>query len=327
MNELHHEVVPPVVALGVVMLLAGSVTVWLSIVYRLIHGLPVLPFERRRPVPWRGIDLAAVLLIYLLLMFWTVYAVQRGLGLELGNPPRAPAPKAVGVEREPPADEAAGGARKRQVDHPVFILLRQQSGPGTLLFVLVVAGVIVPIAEEFTFRLLIQGWLEAIEQRWRRRIALGRRLGRGVLPVTFVAAMFALMHWRTAGPPPDMRAFILLLAVDSLVKIFTLGFAVWLIWHQRGAMAADFGFVPQRLPEDLGLGLLAFLACVPPVLLIQNLASNLLPEWLAPDPIALFFFALALGILYYRTHRIVPSMVLHMALNMTSVAITWLLVA
>jgi membrane protease YdiL (CAAX protease family) len=38
----------------------------------------------------------------------------------------------------------------------------------------------------------------------------------------------------------------------------------------------------------------------------------------AADPIALFVFALMLGVLYLRTHRIGPSIVAHMGLNLTS---------
>jgi len=40
---------------------------------------------------------------------------------------------------------------------------------------------------------------------------------------------------------------------------------------------------------------------------------------LAPDPIPLFLLALVFGVLYHRTHRIVPSLVLHMAFNATSI--------
>jgi membrane protease YdiL (CAAX protease family) len=36
---------------------------------------------------------------------------------------------------------------------------------------------------------------------------------------------------------------------------------------------------------------------------------------------------LVLGLLYYRTHRIVPSVVLHMSLNLTTLAMAWLAAA
>ena len=43
-----------------------------------------------------------------------------------------------------------------------------------------------------------------------------------------------------------------------------------------------------------------------------------------PDAISLFLLALALGWLYQRTHRLMPSVVLHLCLNATSMALLWL---
>jgi membrane protease YdiL (CAAX protease family) len=80
---------------------------------------------------------------------------------------------------------------------------------------------------------------------------------------------------------------------------------------------ADFGIEPRAVGRDFGLGLAAFLAVAPPIYVLQMS----LVKWVSPgtaDPISLFFFALVLGILYYRTHRIVPAIALHMALNGTS---------
>ena len=47
--------------------------------------------------------------------------------------------------------------------------------------------------------------------------------------------------------------------------------------------------------------------------------KELLPDIAVADPIPILFLAMALGILYYRTHRIVPSLVLHMAFNAAGV--------
>ena len=35
-----------------------------------------------------------------------------------------------------------------------------------------------------------------------------------------------------------------------------------------------------------------------------------------PDPVPLFFFALGVGLLYQRTHRIMPSLIVHLLLNL-----------
>jgi len=43
-----------------------------------------------------------------------------------------------------------------------------------------------------------------------------------------------------------------------------------------------------------------------------------------PTPVPLFFLALVLGYLYYRTHRVLPCIVMHMCLNGCSMWIAWL---
>jgi hypothetical protein len=42
-----------------------------------------------------------------------------------------------------------------------------------------------------------------------------------------------------------------------------------------------------------------------------------------PEPIPLFFLALVLGYLYYRTHRIVPSIVAHAVFNLFTMIVLW----
>jgi membrane protease YdiL (CAAX protease family) len=71
---------------------------------------------------------------------------------------------------------------------------------------------------------------------------------------------------------------------------------------------------------------LAFLTIAAPLYLLQfAIAMVTIPRGIAPDPFTLFPFALVLGYLYYRTHRIVPSMALHLALNGTSLLLAWIL--
>ncbi|MEK6249967.1 MAG: CPBP family intramembrane metalloprotease, partial [Planctomycetales bacterium] len=42
-----------------------------------------------------------------------------------------------------------------------------------------------------------------------------------------------------------------------------------------------------------------------------------------PDPVPIFLFSLALGYLYFKTHRILPCIITHMALNALSMLILW----
>ena len=58
--------------------------------------------------------------------------------------------------------------------------------------------------------------------------------------------------------------------------------------------------------------------------LLADGESHLADNLVAPDPVPLFFFALALGYLYQRTHRLAPSVALHVAFNAIPVISFWL---
>ena len=95
----------------------------------------------------------------------------------------------------------------------------------------------------------------------------------------------------------------------------------------HGSDGADFGFVPAKLWADVRLGLVAALAVVGPIQLLQVLLQTfVMPKEVAADPLSIFVFAAVLGTLYCRTHRIVPGITLHVALNLTSLTLAWLAV-
>jgi len=89
--------------------------------------------------------------------------------------------------------------------------------------------------------------------------------------------------------------------------------------RMRGVTWADLGVVPRKLLADVKLGLLASAATIPPVLLLFLLCQSVFPKSVTPDPVPLFFLALALGVLCYRTRRIAPAIVLHAAFNTVGV--------
>ncbi len=127
------------------------------------------------------------------------------------------------------------------------------------------------------------------------------------------------MHFRVTGPQPGLRATQLMLAGNVVAGLLTILLAVSLVHWRVGATAADLGWSPRKLLADVGLGLATFVAISVPIFVAQFVLKRSLPEDIAPDPLTLFFLALVLGMLYYRTHRITPSLVVHAALNATSV--------
>ncbi len=54
-------------------------------------------------------------------------------------------------------------------EHPVQQLLTKDSSPRMLVLCVVSAVAVAPLAEEFLFRVLLQGWMEAVVLRWRQQ--------------------------------------------------------------------------------------------------------------------------------------------------------------
>jgi hypothetical protein len=187
------------------------------------------------------------------------------------------------------------------------------------------AVVVAPVAEEFFFRVLLQGWLEKVERTWRRRLPMLRRwMPLGAMPILISSTVFAGQHFREEAPMVNVDLFMLLLACDGIARILTIIFSILFLHWRVGATAIDFGWAPKNILADVRLGLITFAAIAVPIYGCMIAVSQLLPKKFAPDPIPIFFFAIALGLLYNRTHRAAPSIAVHMALNAASLAMVYL---
>jgi membrane protease YdiL (CAAX protease family) len=273
------------------------------ITVRWFRGLPLLPYQPRRPVPWTGIDVVLIVLVYVFIP----PLVMRASGTRLDVP---------AVAQSKTAEDAP-----LDTSHPLQRVLSKKSPtawPVAICAVLTI--VIIPITEELVFRLLLQGWLESVERQLRRRVAWLRRIVVGAMPVTTVAILFAAMHIRTPQPrvEPSTEVIMTLVvrAAASLVIVAVL--ACWLKFA-AGAKLADFGIVPCKVAGDIRIGLLAFLAVTVPAYAVMFGVSQLVPKNVVADPIPILLLGLTFGVLYYRTHRIVPSIALHMAFNAVGV--------
>jgi membrane protease YdiL (CAAX protease family) len=293
--------------------------------------------EPRRAVPWNGWDVLVVLGAFVLFFGTTVFTARWALGIRVG-PEGNPSPRGSQAASSLGADRAAAvkkthpapteSEKEKTAMHPLLVALGQRHQPGTLLLCGFAAVLAAPLAEEFFFRLLLQGWLETIESCWRKRLRLLRLLP-GLVPVLLVSALFAAMHFRKEEElPANVDPLLAQLVLSGLAELLTVVFAVVYLRSHRGATAADLGFVPRMLPRDLALGLAAILCSMPLLMFIQAAAGIVLKKIgadVAADPFTLFFFALVTGILYFRTHRIVPSIVMHVAFNATELAAAWYL--
>jgi membrane protease YdiL (CAAX protease family) len=271
--------------------------------YRLDRRRPVLRVEPRRAVPWTGWD---VLVIFGVYVACSVAVVNVGVTLFHLNPAVAPV-------IENPND--------LERSHAVARLVSGAQDWRIIAVCSLVAVVIAPVTEELLFRLFLQGWFEKSDRTLRRRLPMLAEWFRwGTLPVVVTSALFALPHFRSEPVKFDPNLFLLLLVSDGIAKSTAVVVGLLIARRVRGASWADLGWQPERLLPDVVLGVVVFAAVSIPIYLVQFALIRLLPPGWTPDPIPLFFFALALGTLYLRTHRIVPSIAAHMGLNGISMA-------
>lgn len=217
--------------------------------------------------------------------------------------------------------------------HPVTTLLSENSD-GWTIFVCVFAAVIVaPIAEEFLFRVVLQGWLEAAVAQWRadptaafigHRAASPSRIAPigASLPVPLGAGLPTPPTPSTAGLPDTApSAAMRMPTVDAVARTIDLAApAVDAASPHQSPQAAGVDS-PKVVPET---GILYepgthWQSLLP--MLVSSMLFALMHLGHGPDPIPLFVLAMILGYLYQRTHRLWPCIVLHMCLNGTSLIV------
>jgi len=307
---------------------------------RLRRGQAVLPRQPRQPVPW---GLGEVLLIaagYVGLWVAAHMADRAVFGplpspaavSAVAAPKGASAPTGTGRAHAGSGQTAGAGEPRPgrgDVDHRLIRLLRQRPHWATLLEALVVAAVIAPVVEEFLFRLVLQGYLESVESKLRRYLGFSPR-AEGALAVLLASVFFAALHYREAEPPVHAEALVREFRCQAAASVATLLYGLIFLRGLSGATLEDLGIRRRMIGSDVRLGLGAFLIVAAPMYGMQIALALILPalvsKAIAPDPITLALFALVLGTLYCRTHRIVPSITLHMALNATSVLLAWMTV-
>jgi membrane protease YdiL (CAAX protease family) len=290
---------------------------WFFLANRAKVTKSILPrYEPRHSVPWTGLDLMAIVLFYVFMLV----TIPR---LLFGPPTIGEQPERDGGPRiEQPAAPQTQEVKKTTV-HPLAQLLKDKD-PKILLLCFLVGVVIVPIFEEFFFRVLFTGWLLAVERRWRRK--WGRfRIPRAVLPIGITSLIFASLHFRSESPEIKETNLVLSMGILAAVSIVTFVFSIAWINIRHGACLRDFGWDASKWQEDFGTGAIAYFAIALPIYALQVFLGNVLPEGFAPDPIVLFFFAVVLSTLYFRTSRILPSIVMHMMLNAGSLSLAWAL--
>ena len=263
--------------------LLGTIYAWIFLCQRYLSGQPVLPaYEPRRHARWSGLDMLVVFLCYLFLIFAIqagAYLVEKATGRVLLQHAEAA-----------PAAKPKQAVRTLTTEHPLAQSLREKDMLALALAVLV-GAIIAPISEELFFRVLLIGWLESSERRWRRRESLLRRLPRGLLPIVLSSLVFACPHFRRASPEAEPSSLIFSLCAAGIVGVVSTVFSLgWVHW-QSGATAKDLGWDRDRFRQDVATGATAFFAIVMPIYALQiDLREYVVPKAYAarPDPPVLF---------------------------------------
>ncbi len=355
--------------LFLVVVVAGSLTVWSEIVAKWRRGEPLVAWQPRWPVPWTALHVLLGITIYL--GFQTLggqiaYQWSRGTATEVAaatapaddDPnkgastsddakdaktaaPSGPAKPTASHESSSERfvgndDGSINDAVPPQPDvtaHPLARLIVERRSVWVLILALAAAAVVAPLTEEFFFRVLIGGWLEAREAEWRRRLVILRLLPRGTVPIVGSALPFALAHARGAQPEFDATATTAIMTGITIGNVASLAAAMALVRSSAGASWQDLGISVRQIVPDAVVGVKAVLAIVIPMYLVQVALyfvflhlhrAGVVSEMIAPDPVPIFLLALVLGYLYFRTHRYAPSVIAHMTFNATSLALVLL---
>lgn len=241
-------------------------------------------------VPWTGFDV---------LLFFALWLTPFLISVVV-SPPHVPVTEEVAENH----------------GHPIAQLVIQcKNSPIIFLVIFLSAVVAVPLLEEFLFRMLLQGYIEAKFKQCQLPYASG-------MAIAIVSCFFAAMHM---GDHKVIDADALLIGtIASIVfclSIFLMGIG-YLAWV-KNARIADylFGtkwFFHPKLITYTGLCLLTLLFCFA----LNAILSNVF-EGTNISPIPIFFFSLVLGIIYSRTQNLSYCILLHACLNGISLVALW----
>lgn len=94
-------------------------------------------------------------------------------------------------------------------EHPIVTFATQQNSVLSLVLAAVVAAIVAPLAEEFLFRVILQGWLEK-KQVQARHLGDASDVSPGLGPAAMVSVLFAVLHMGH-GPDPIPLFFLSLI--------------------------------------------------------------------------------------------------------------------
>ena len=347
---------PFVLALSATLVLAiafGGAACWVLAALKVAGGQPLIDWSKRRPVPWAILDLVSIFVLYVVSIFvvqGSLHAagmlpdtddltklslndsailvasnMAASLGLLVIALPfivlrtGATARDFGIIARELARDVKLGIIGFLMLAPPVYVIqgllvyfwqpskhplmemFKASPDPGFYALLFVAAAVVAPIFEEIVFRVILQGFLEKFFS-WRHGI-LELLSGQKEAPATPLAAApiapagEMVLHYGESLAPPNPYAASPVIIGDT----------------SNAAPLVD----PAVQPELLGPS--AWLPIGLSAIIFALLHFSHGPDW-----VALTLLAAGMGYLYQRTHRLVPSLVVHALLNSLSMWGLWL---
>jgi len=186
-------------------------------------------------------------------------------------------------------------------EHPLIELVRKNPSLSFFLVSIFSAVIVAPIAEELVFRVLLQGWLEKFQSSSKdpEGLLLGRfpsvQRDAQVVDAKAVASDEVEMSNHEYQQAVDNNPYASPQATSTPNANA----------ECKDAMRREAaGFRPPIWP-----------------IMVSAAVFALMHYNHGPDPIPLFVFAIGLGYLYQRTHRVLPCIVVHFLLNSLSMGI------
>ena len=214
--------------------------------------------------------------------------------------------------------------------HPVLRLVQTKNwtfiGLGFYM-----ACILAPINEELLFRAGLQNCLQGfLTQLFKKRQNLSVETCRWVIStisIVLPALFFALIHYRSEAVANESIERVARSITNACVAwtLFTVICYSYLFFVRQLRVRDLFG-TWHEAPGLAFFGVKWIWILIPSyalavVLLIIRFLTN---THFLPDPFCLIPLALAFGFLYYRTQSILPTIVLHILFNLTSLCLTLL---
>ncbi|MDR1491357.1 MAG: CPBP family intramembrane metalloprotease [Planctomycetaceae bacterium] len=285
----------------------------------------LLPFRHRPPVAWDAADVLLIIAFY--------FALQIGVSLILAVPQQENQNRIVQQSEtndggeEMDAETGEEQLSKKQTisdkelrrEHPLVVIMKKASSRSIAIIVCFLSAIIIaPLTEEFIFRVVIQSGIASTIRKMSDDLAVEKYLS-----ILLPSLVFAAVHFRASPSddanypmtPSQVEQMIRIMEATALANLLTMGTAILFLRYVRGSKWSDLGLKDFRKTGKYALGaLIVLLIILFPILLFFNAIKHLFPD-VVVDPIPLFFFAVVLSTIYYRSRRFAVVFFLHAFFN------------